>query len=128
MNFLNNIKKKVRYNVVVEWYNLLYLLFRREERIIPTISSIDETIKKIVEERSSVSRFGDGEILLIEGKAIGFQSGNSALGKELKEVLESSLPNHLISLSDTFQHLGRYTRSARRFWRCHFYLYGYIWE
>lgn len=128
MKLLDNIIGKVRYNAVVEWYNFLYLLLGKKEKITPTISSIDETVEKIVKSGASVSRFGDGEILLIGGKPIRFQKRDEKLGRELKQVLESDQPNHLVTLSDTFRELYRYNRRARRFWRSHFYLYGTIWQ
>jgi glycosyltransferase family protein len=50
------------------------------------------------------------------------------LEEKLKEVLQSDHEDHLVCLSDTFENLDRYTRSAKRFWRTHFYLYGYLWD
>lgn len=126
---IEKIKTKLRYGLTVEWYNFWYIVFRRKQKMIPNIASIDETIRKIVEDRCSISRYGDGEILLtLPHKEIGFQVGSPALSKRLIEVLTSENEGHLICLSDTFRDLDRYTRSCRRFWRTHFYLYGYLWD
>lgn len=91
-------------------------------KIIPEVASIDETIKCIVEGRYSVSRFGDGELLLTNpNKEIGFQKGDTALAQRLTEVLTSHDEGHLVCISDAFTKLYRYNRKARRFWRTHFF-------
>jgi len=126
--FLNKIIEKIRYNVIIEWYNLLSIVTRREQLIIPKVLSIEQTIQEIVATRCSISRFGDGEMLLIGGEGIRFQSSDPLLSKRLAEVLISDLPNHKVCISDAFIDLERYNRRARRFWRAHFYLYGYLWD
>jgi glycosyltransferase family protein len=120
--------EKIRYNCVVEFYNLLYLLARKRQKIIPDVLSIDESIRRIVSTGASVSRFGDGEMLLIGGRPIRFQKESTLLSERLKEVMASQQDGHLVCISDTFEELSRYTRSARRFWRTHFYLYGDLWD
>jgi len=122
------IRYKLRYGSIVEWYNFWYIAFQKKQKTIPHVASIDETIRKIVEERCSISRYGDGEILLTISKSIGFQEGNPELAKRLIEIIESKNEKHLVCISDTFSNLNRYTRSARRFWRTHFYLYGNLWD
>lgn len=67
------------------------------------MASIDETIRKIIQDRCSVSRFGDGEMLLTNAhKRIGFQEGNPQLAQRLKEVLTSDNDKHLVCISDVF--------------------------
>lgn len=125
---INSVRKKIRYGSTVEWYNFWYIVFQKKQKIAPQIESIDETIRKIVEEHCSISRFGDGEILLTISKPIGFQEGNPELAKRLIEIIKSRNDKHLICISDTFSNLNRFNRSARRFWRTHFYIYGYLWD
>lgn len=125
---IQTIKSKLRYGCIVEWYNFWYIVLRKSQKQIPQIASIDETIQKIVKEGCSVSRFGDGEILLTNNKAIGFQKADSKLGERLKEVLQSNADGHIVCLSDTFTDIYRYNRKARRFWRTHFFIYGHIWD
>ena len=111
---INTIWYKVKYGSTVEWYNFWYIVLRRRQKVIPQVSSIDETIRKITNERCSVSRFGDGEMLLTsDEKNIGFQKGDPMLAKRLKEVLVSHEEGHLVCISDVFQHLERYNRKAR---------------
>ena len=125
---IQTIKSKLRYGCIVEWYNFWYIVLRKSQKQIPQIASIEETIQKIVREGCSVSRFGDGEILLTNNKAIGFQKADSKLGERLKGVLQSNADGHIVCLSDTFTDIYRYNRKARRFWRTHFFIYGHIWD
>lgn len=128
-SLINTIRYKVRYGSTVEWYNFWYIVLRRKQKIIPKVASIDETIEKIIKDGCSISRFGDGEVLLTNPKKeIGFQKGNPKLAERLVEVLTSDNEKHLVCLSDTFRDLNRYTRSCRRFWRTHFFLYGNLWD
>lgn len=123
------IRYKLRYGFTVEWYNLWYILFRRHQRVIPLVASISETISEVVQHHASISRFGDGEMLLTNpNKSIGFQKGNAVLAERLVEVLRSTNEGHLVCLSDVFVNLYRYNRKARRFWRTHFFLYGSYWD
>lgn len=122
------LEQKIRYNLQVEFYNLLYLISRKKQKIVPSVHTIEETIREITTNNASVSRFGDGEMLLIGRKSIRFQGESEQLSQRLLEVLKSQEKNHLICISDAFEELGRYTRRARRFWRTHFYLYGDLWD
>lgn len=121
------IKQKMKYNFTVELYNLLYLM-RKKQMLSPNVQSIDVTIDKIVKDKCSVSRFGDGEILLINNEAIRFQKSDQVLGMRLSEVLRSDSSEHIVCISDVFNGLSKYSRSAIRFWRTHFYLYGHVWN
>ncbi len=127
-SFLHKFKDKFRYNVIIEWYNMLGLLTGRKQRVEPMVMTIEETISHIISQKSSVSRFGDGEMLLIGGEGIRFQRDDDELSKRLAEVITSDLTNHMVCISDAFVDLDRYNRRARRFWRAHFYLYGYLWD
>ena len=70
---INAIRYKLRYGITVEWYNFWYMALRCHQKITPQVASIDETIRIIVEDQCSVSRFGDGEMLLTNpDKEIGF--------------------------------------------------------
>ena len=123
------LRYKISYGSTVEWYNFWYIVLRKKRKIIPQVASIDETIRKIIDDRCSVSRFGDGEVLLTSPeKEIRFQKGDPLLAKRLTEVLQSHEEGHIVCISDAFCDLYRYNRKSRRFWRTHFYLYGSRWD
>ncbi len=125
---LITIRYKLKYGLSVEWYNLLYVILWKKLKITPKVASIDDTILRIVNEKCSASRFGDGEMLLIGNKPIRFQKNSTELSERLKEVFMSENSNHLVCISDAFYGLNRYNRKARRFWRTNLYLYGSLWE
>jgi Domain of unknown function (DUF1792). len=53
----------------------------------PKIASKEETVRKIVEERCSIARFGDGDLGLMFGLPEGYQKCDDRLTARLKEVL-----------------------------------------
>lgn len=55
----------------------------------PSIKSIEETINYIIENKASVSRYGDGEFKLAYGKNISFQRSNKELQKKIKRSFTS---------------------------------------
>lgn len=132
MNFTQLItwlRYKLTYGFTVEWYNFWYIVLHRRQAIVPQVASIDDTIRRIVDGRCSISRFGDGEMLLTHpDKEIGFQKGSAQLAQQLTQVLASRNEGHLVCISDTFKNLERYNRKCRRFWRTHFFLYGSWWD
>ncbi len=66
---------------------------------LPKVYSIDETLDKIINDKSSICRFGDGEFLFIIDKLnLPFQSYNSILATKMKKILISKEPNILIGL------------------------------
>lgn len=126
---VNVLRYKLQYGSTVEWYNFWYIVLRRKQKIVPQVASIDDTIRRIIEDHCSISRFGDGEMLLTDpNKEIGFQKGDPKLAKKLTEVLTSHDEGHLVCVSDAFSNLYRYNRKCRRFWRTHFFLYGSWWD
>lgn len=127
-NIFNIIRYKLRYGSTVEWFNFLYVVLRKKQKIIPEVVTIDNTINTIVADRCSVSRFGDGEMLLMGNKPIRFQQWSEELSSRLKEVILSKNQNHLVCISDVFNDLYRYNRKARRFWRTHFFISGDLWD
>lgn len=86
---------------------------------IPNIKSIEDTLDKIINEKSSMSRFGDGEFSCINLSRIAYHDPSEALSKRLKEVLSSDVPNILIGLCDCFGSLDCYVPYAKKFWRKH---------
>lgn len=124
-----SLRYKLRYGSTVEWYNFWYIVLCRKQKVVPQVASIDDTIQCIIDGHCSVSRFGDGEMLLTSpDKEIGFQKGDPQLAERLTEVLTSHDAGHLVCVSDAFSDLYRYNRKCRRFWRTHFFLYGSWWD
>ncbi len=76
-----------------------------------------ESIEYIIKHRCSVSRYGDGEIGLLFGKGIGFQSENNELGERLKQVLQAKdAPNHVVGIPYFLKNVDGAVEGTRIFW------------
>lgn len=94
-------------------------------RVLPILESLDY----IKQHKASVVRFGDGEIDLIMGNAIPYQSYDPDLAKSLKEIVQyPSDEKLLVCLPDVFQRMDRYNASARNFWEGHLIRYREFYE
>lgn len=94
----------------------------------PSIASLDETYDKIINDRVSVSRFGDGEFKWMAGlPQNSFQEASPQMRERLIEISKSELDNHIVCLSDTFGSLKKYNAYARDFWGCFMGMYRKSW-
>lgn len=81
----------------VDRYILIPLARRRFRKM--NILSSEDSIKYIIEHQCSVSRFGDGEFDIIQGRSEGYQNPNEKLALLLKHVLTSmDAPNHMVAI------------------------------
>ena len=87
-----------------------------KELEIPLVASTEETIDKIIKDKSSVSRYGDGEFLIMEGNGIGFQSYSDQLSNRLKEIIISQQKDHIVCVPDVFNDLNRLNDRAKSYW------------
>lgn len=92
------------------------------------VMTAEETIKLIVSKRLSVSRYGDGEMLIIKGKDIGFQSYSSELSRRLIEILETKKDNHLVCIPRSLVDFSPYTLEASAFWKWSFVKHINHWK
>jgi len=128
---LGRFKKKLLYSgkmhrqleqMQCELDNLPYEVYDKVRRgivevQIPQIKSIEETVDKIVNDRCSISRFGDGEFSCMNCSRIAFHDPSEKLAERLKEVISSNLPNLLIGLADCYGSLDCYVPYTRKYWR-----------
>lgn len=70
---------------------------------IPKICSVEKTCEKIISEKCSISRYGDGEFQIILGNAKDvYQNDNVHLAARLRDILTSNLQNHIVALADDY--------------------------
>lgn len=96
----------------------------------PKVISNNDTIDKIIEDKSSVSRFGDGELhLLMQTKDLKFQRRSNELSTRLMEILISNEENLLICIPKIFSNsdLKVRTKQSRHFWKDHLANYRLVW-
>ena len=90
----------------------------------PIIKSIDETVNKIIYDKVSISRYGDGEIKLIAGESLGFQKYNNKLAYRLKEILKTNQSNHIVGILNVFGDLSCYIEELKAYFREYVSIYN----
>ena len=110
---MNNILKTIAFVPLYPWF---YLRYKRLTPQFPTVLNSVETLKVLIEEKKSLSRFGDGEFGLISGRTIGFQNVNKQLSRELKRIL--TVPNEKcwIAIPNVFSFFWHFRFDANCFW------------
>lgn len=86
----------------------------------PKVMDIQQSLDYILDNHSSVIRYGDGEMDIMMGHGIPYQDYDDNLAKQLRSMIQiESTPELLICLSDVFEGLERYNREAVDFWTGH---------
>lgn len=87
-----------------------------------TVKNKIDTLNVILNKRSSVIRFGDGEFDLIRGKDIPYQVYDPKLSERLRNIIiRGNYNNTIICLPDVFKAMDRYTDSAQNFFYKRFF-------
>lgn len=120
--FGSNPKDKLIEEMQYELDNLPYELYDKIKQgdcqlRLPKIKSTGETLDKIIHNKCSISRFGDGEFACINCSRIAFHDPSKELAQRLKEVLLSNVPDLLVGLPDCFGSLDCYVPYTKKFWR-----------
>lgn len=105
--------KKIREFLYIK-RNEILLNYSKEKRW--NIKTTRETIEKIVQ-GYSISRYGDGEFdIAFRKKSINFQEYDLGLSNYLKEILNSSLPKHLVAIPRTLIEIKNLKDNEKYFW------------
>lgn len=107
---LGTVKNRITYFIRLCYFCVIY---RNKIKI----KNESETIEYIVQNKVSVSRFGDGELRIIQ-QAVGnaFQKYDAGLAERLSEILKSGLPGHIVCLPYAIKSVSHMTEEAGRFW------------
>ncbi|WML25159.1 SP_1767 family glycosyltransferase [Neobacillus sp. OS1-33] len=83
----------------------------------PIVKTTDETLSKIINEKCSVSRYGNGEFnIMFKGEQF-FQEYDYDLSLRLIEIISSQSKNHIVCIPDVFSNIDKFTDRAQNFWR-----------
>jgi glycosyltransferase family protein len=94
------------YPIVIKFYPL------------PKVLSIEETIDKLVTEKISICRFGDGEFLyIIDFLNLPFQKQNQVLRNKMIEILNSDNPKILVGLPIGYHSLNNLKKESKKTWQ-----------
>ena len=92
----------------------------KERRPAIIVKDIDQTLDYIIENQSSIIRFGDGEMDLMLGKSIPYQVYDENLASQLKEIISLQSDEKLvIGLPNVFADRSNFTPAAEAFWKGH---------
>ena len=106
---------------------IFYNYFNRLLKFKPKIMTIEESLKYLIDNKCSLSRFGDGEMKIIMGKDLTFQQYSPELSHRLTEVLKSKEENFKVGLPDVFGSLRGIKYVDREFWEKNMKLYREDW-
>ena len=105
--------------MVADIKNLISGTFQARKPAI-MVKDIDQTLDYIIENQSSIIRFGDGEMDLMLGKSIPYQVYDENLASQLKEIISLQSDEKLvIGLPNVFADRSNFTPAAEAFWKGH---------
>lgn len=105
-------------NALVNRYRRYYVYPKARQmfRNIKILNSLD-SIQYIIENRCSLSRYGDGEFDLMHGKNIPFQVASEEMARHLKEIFYAKdVQNFKIGIPYTFKNVSGKQTFACDFW------------
>lgn len=106
---------------------IFYNYFNRLLKFKPKIMTIEESLKYLIDNKCSLSRFGDGEMKIIMGKDLTFQQYSPELSHRLTKVLKSKEEKFKVGLPDVFGSLRGIKYVDRAFWEKNMKLYREDW-
>lgn len=106
IKFLENKIDRLEQEIFNYYQNIDYEILDRQNRgiiRIPKVHSVEDTYNKIINEKCSLSRYGDGEFQIILGKAKDiYQNDNNELASRLKNILTSNVEGHIVAIADDY--------------------------
>ncbi len=109
------IKRKIKYIIRPIKYNIKYSKLKIKQFYFYTN---EELIKKIIEEKKSIGRFGDGELLWAFGlKHNSFQNNNSKMQKMLMEILNNNRNDFIVCLPRTLNNVDGLIYKSKSYWK-----------
>ncbi len=92
------------------------------------IYNVDSTVEYIINNKCSVSRFGDGELhIATEGCGIGFQKADKELQKRLRDVIKTKSDKLLLCLPSPINDFSYMTPTAQEVWKKDLKYNRYYW-
>lgn len=104
---------------IKSWLITIYMWIRSFKPVKnATILSAEKTVEKIVQERLSLIRFGDGEFFLINGNDIHYQIYSKLLSQCLDEIITSystnMVPNYLVCMPKKYFECNSFSIARNR--------------
>lgn len=88
-----------------------------------------KSIQYIIDNRCSVSRYGDGELSFFYGVKVGFQDIDDKLIERLEHILKATdAPNHIVGIPYFLKDVSGTVKGTREFWGLLARKYGRKWS
>ena len=123
-NLLVNFKRKTA-DILFLIKDRIYVLFNKA----PNVMTSEETVRYILENNCSITRFGDAEIKVAYGNNVIYQVSSSLIQNRLQEVLGSDESNLLVCLPAVFnkKQLSILDEDTVSFWKKHLSRFRKYW-
>lgn len=97
--------------------------FKKHHKI--SIHNTEKTLQYLINTQASISRFGDGEFNLINGKDLEFQRYDAMLSDRLKQILyvSNDIQSHVVAIPYAMVNYSDYTPKSVLFWMKYFAQY-----
>lgn len=116
---INKIKREYEKYIVTNYY-VLKDFFQKSKIKPPNFIGVIDTLYYILDNKCSVSRYGDGEIKwILSIKQDSFQNDNTELAKRLDKILKSNGNNHIVCIANGFGDQNLFNKETRKFWASH---------
>ena len=123
MSLSNKIINKIKYWKDILLSNIYYNKKKKEFNI--DFYSDEEVVDKILNEKCSLARFGDGEFKwILNVKQNSFQDNNKEMSDRLLEVLKSNNDKVIIGVPYALKDISNYTKKSKKFWKLFIFRYG----
>lgn len=120
---IEKIKKPVK-RLCAEFFYQVYMKFL-PKRI--SVHSVEETLDELLFTDKSLVRFGDGEIVVLSGKNIYFQTASPEISAGLKRIIGYEHEGLMVTLPDIFNSLDIYIPDSQAFWKDHLMFFRRIY-
>ena len=112
MSLFTKIKNRSRWLISfpVDW-------IRKQIYTQPDVRSVDETLDYILQNKASVSRYGDGELDIMSGRDIPFQKYNPELAQKMRDILQFDANDYVVCINDVFGDCDQYVDFGKQYWK-----------
>lgn len=85
---------------------------------LPNVKTIEETIIELKKNKSSIARFGDGEVIYLVNKLdLRYQEYDEKLASTLEIMLKNKTPNLLIGIPDGYRDVNQFDPDIKKYTR-----------
>lgn len=119
-SFVHRVLRRIRYDFYRVIDCILRLLYRR-----PMVLTPQETLRRISVQHLSVSRFGDGEMALMDGKGLNFQDYDPLLAQKLNDTFKDG--SVMVCVPPPLSSFEGLKEQEISFWKNHLYFHRFAW-